>query len=91
MGKRKCIGNDNGSTQYSIEFCHTTDGETWHDMLFELLDDAREYASRVLRENEGNPEFRCFARRIVLVSTADFFDNSICAVNLRVIDRHADI
>lgn len=91
MGKRKCIDKGNGSTQYNYEFCFTTNGETWTTVLFEDLDDARDYAYQVVGANEENAMYQCFARRFVQVYTCDFFDRDRCAVRMRVIDKHEDM
>lgn len=90
MGKRKCIDKGDGSAQYNYEFCFTINGDDWLTVLFEDLDDARDYAYKVLGENEDNARLRYFARRVVLVDTCDFFDRDIPAVCMRVIDRHSE-
>lgn len=90
MGKQFCIDKGNGGTQYNHEFAYTIDGDTWLTVLFEELDDAREYAGEVLEQNRGNDQLMFYARRIVQVQTTDFLDSDLCAVDMRVIDRHSE-
>lgn len=74
MGKRKCIDKGSASVQYNYEFCFTINGDTWLTVLFEDLDDARDYAYEVLGENEENARFRCTARMMAPIDICDFFD-----------------
>ncbi|MEG0791700.1 MAG: hypothetical protein RSG23_08725 [Gordonibacter sp.] len=90
MGKHLCISVDGGGTQYNHEFTFTTDGYTWLTVLFEELDDAREYAAEVIEQSNGNDKLMFYARRIVQVRTDDFLDSDLCAVDMRVIDRHSE-
>lgn len=76
-----------GAQEYNYEYAYTTDDETWHSVLFETLEEARGYATRVVAENEENPKFMSYARRMVLVSLSDFFDESKQAVDLTVLSK----
>lgn len=87
MGRKLFIGLDHGETVYNYEFSYTVDGDTWLTVLFEDLDDARDFASEVREENRGNKQLSFYARRLVQVQTTDFFDCDLCAVDMRVIDR----
>lgn len=76
-----------GSVECNYEYTYTTDGKTWHSVLFETLEDAREYATQIVAENEENPRFMSLARRMVLVSLSDFMDSSKSAVDLAVLSK----
>lgn len=90
MGKQLCISKDHGETQFDFEFTFTINGDEWLTVLFEDLDDAREYAGEVLEQNRGNDRLMLYARRIVQVQTSDFLDSNLGAVEMRVIDRHSE-
>lgn len=90
MGKQICISVDHGETQYNYEFAFTIDGYLWKAILFEELEDAREYAEEVRDQNQENDKLLYYARRIVQVQTADFINKNMGAVDLRIIDRHSE-
>lgn len=89
MSRKLFIGLDHGETVYNYEFSYTVDGDTWLTVLFEDIDDARDFASDVREENRGNKQLSFYVRRLVQVQTADFFNSDLCAVDMRVIDRVA--
>ena len=65
------------SKQIEWEFTYSTDGgETWSTNYFESLDDARAFANKVADANESPRGFQCFARKMVVVATSDFFDST---------------
>lgn len=78
-----------GSVEYNFEYCYN-EGGGWHSVLFEDIDDARDFASETAARNESNPEFASYARRIVQVDTCDFYDYSIPPTRMRVIQEHRD-
>lgn len=90
MGKQLCISVDCGETQYNYEFNYTIDGDTWHCCLFEELEDARACYEGVCEQNQENKRFLYYARRLVQVETADFIDKNMCAVDMRIVDRHSE-
>lgn len=91
MGKRLCISKDRGETQYNWEFCYSINGEDWLTVLFEELEDAREYVVEVESENEDNPRYQRYARQILQVSMWDFIDQGIKQQHVRVVQRHSDL
>lgn len=78
-----------GSVQYNFEYCYS-EGDGWHTVMFEDIDDARDFATDVLARNESNPKFFGYARRIVQVITCDFYDYSIPPTRMKVIQEHED-
>lgn len=76
-----------GNHEYNYEYTYTTDDKVWRSVLFETLEDARRYATQIIAENEENPKFASFARKMVLVSLSDFMDSSKSAVELTVISK----
>lgn len=84
------IPDTTGEVQYDFEYCYNEDG-AWHTVLFEDLDDARDFATAALSRNESNERFMSYARRIVQVDTCDFYDHSIPPTKVRVIQNHEDL
>lgn len=73
------------ATEVNWEVTYTTDGESWTKELFELVDDARGYATEVIAENKGKPRFQMYVRRMVVVNFHDFLDRDIPGGLVRVL------
>lgn len=78
-----------GPAEITCEVVWTEDARLdggWHTELFRSFGAARRYASRLERENEGNPHFAFYAKRFVTVSTRDFLDRAKRPAEMRVCD-----
>lgn len=70
--------------QFDWEYTFTVDAENWESHVFETLDEARDFAVGILGANEENPKFASYARRMVVVSTSDFYDRSMTGGSVRI-------
>lgn len=70
--------------QMEWEFNYRFDDGEWHACMFSDLDDARSFANaqRAYARSAGK-DFDSFARRLVVVSTYDFYDYSKNADDVR--------
>lgn len=64
-----------GDCEYAVTW--TRNGAGWYTAAFETRDEAREFVSGMVRENEGNGEFIWYARRLATLASADFLDDSV--------------
>lgn len=69
MGKTLVTAVDANDTTYEFEVTYSRDGESWESRMFEDLGDARRFALGILRGGG-----LMYARRLLQVSTADFFE-----------------
>lgn len=82
-------GSHDGYDRYEWDFTWTADQSSWHTVLFETLDECREFAQEKLSENEENPKYMYFARRYCTVSSCDLLDNTIQPVHVRLAGNYA--
>lgn len=79
-----------GPSEFECEVAWTNDFRSdgdWHTALFYSFGAARRFAREIVAENEGNEHFAFFAKRLVVISSFDFLDDSKCVVEIPVCDR----
>lgn len=62
---------------YDWKIGYTLDGKHWEFHYSDDFEVLRELARSLVSEHEGNPKFRIFAGRVMVLSTSDFLDETI--------------